>query len=112
MSSRLGPVEIECDAPPYAVVQACAYLGFHRPLDVRWGPAGELRAGSRPAVEGLGRRLWKALLSRGRGRHVVCTCGEGLPPLGRYEFTLRWGTEVEYHLGQCPRCVTMFWERA
>ena len=30
MNSHLGPVEIECDAPPYAVVQACAYLGCSR----------------------------------------------------------------------------------
>jgi hypothetical protein len=112
MNSRLGPVEIECDAPPYAVVQACAYLGFHRPLDVRWRHARELTAGGRPGDQGLGRRLWKALLGRGRGRRLACACGQGLSPLGRYEFTLRWGTEVEYLLGQCPRCATMFWEDA
>jgi hypothetical protein len=105
MNSHLGPVEIECDAPPYGVVQACAYLGLQRPLDVRWRPARELSPSG-----GLGRRLWKALLGRGRGQRPVCTCGQSLPPLRRYEFTLRWGTAVEYLLGQCPRCGTMFWK--
>ena len=28
MSSRLGPLYIECDAPPYSVVVACQKLGF------------------------------------------------------------------------------------
>jgi hypothetical protein len=60
----------------------------------------------------FGWRLWKALLGRRRGEPLGCTCGQGLPPLRRYEFTLRWGTEVEYLLGQCPRCATMFWEEA
>ena len=62
MNSHPGPVEIECDAPPYAVVQACACLGFRNPLDVRWRHAREL-AGRGP--RGLGRGLWKALLGRG-----------------------------------------------
>lgn len=112
MNSHLGPVEIECDAPPYAVVQACTVLGFRQPLDVRWRPARERKPYRCPEGHGLGRRLWEALLGRGRGRHLACPCGQGLPPLGRYEFTLRWGREVEYRLGQCPRCATMFWEEA
>lgn len=110
MSARLGPVEIECDAPPYAVVQACGCLGFRRPLDVRWRHARELTTCRPPGARGLGRRLWSALLGRGRG--PACGCGQALGPLGRFEFTLRWGTEVEYLLGQCPRCATMFWKEA
>ena len=55
MNGHLGPVEVECDAPPYAVVQACAYLGFDRPLDVRWRPARELTpAGGWAAASGTG----------------------------------------------------------
>ena len=107
MTCRLGPVEIECDAPPYAVVEACACLGLRRPLDVRWRLARELGAGH---GRGLGWRLWRSLLGRGRGERLACTCGQRLSPLGRYELTLPWGTEVEYSLGQCPRCGTMFWE--
>jgi hypothetical protein len=110
MNSRLGPVEIECDAPPYAVVEACAYLGFRRPLDVRWRPAREQSAGRSTWGHVFGWRLWKALLGRGRGERLACTCGQGMPPLTWYAFTLRWGTEVEYLLGQRPRCETMFWE--
>ena len=112
MNSRLGPVEIDCDAPPYPVVRSCTCLGFHQPLDVRWRPARELSAGRRAWRQMFGWRLWKALLGRRRGEPLGCTCGQGLPPLRRYEFTLRWGTEVEYLLGQCPRCATMFWEEA
>jgi hypothetical protein len=110
MSTRLGPVEIECDAPPYAVVEACAYLGFRRPLDVRWRPARELREAAEAGDRGLGRRLWSALL--GRGRRPACPCGQGLAPLGRYVLLLPWGAELDYLLGQCPRCATMFWEEA
>jgi hypothetical protein len=112
MCNRLGPDEVQCDAPPYAVVQTCAHLGFHRPLDVRWRPVRDLSAGRSAWKQVFGWRLWKALLGRDRGRRTVCTCGQELPPLARYEFTLRWGTEVEYLLGQCPRCATMFWEEA
>jgi hypothetical protein len=36
MSERLGPIESRCDAPPYAVVQACRLLDFQTPEDVRW----------------------------------------------------------------------------
>ncbi len=36
MSSRLGPLEVECDAPPYSVVCACRDLGLQSPEDVRW----------------------------------------------------------------------------
>jgi hypothetical protein len=62
MNGRLGPVEMECDAPPYAVVEACAYLGSRRPLDVRWRPARELTGPTAPAARGWagasGRPCW------------------------------------------------------
>ena len=83
MNGHLGPVEVECDAPPYAVVQACAYLGFDRPLDVRWRPARELTPGGRPAGRGLGRRLW----NRGGSRPLASAArGSGLsrPEPGRF----------------------------
>jgi hypothetical protein len=33
---NLGPMDIECEAPPYSVVKACQGLRFQSPLDVRW----------------------------------------------------------------------------
>ena len=37
MSSRLGPLQIECDAPPYMIVSACRKIGFESPEDVAHG---------------------------------------------------------------------------
>ena len=36
MSKQLWPIVIQCDAPNYAVVQACRKLVFRTPEDVRW----------------------------------------------------------------------------
>ena len=36
MSSELGLLEVECDAPPYPIVRACRKLGLIAPEDVRW----------------------------------------------------------------------------
>jgi hypothetical protein len=36
VSDSSGPTEVDCDAPPYAIVRACARLGFRSPPDVRW----------------------------------------------------------------------------
>ena len=41
MSSKLGPLEVVCDAPPYCIVRACHLIGLRKPEDVRW-----LRLGS------------------------------------------------------------------
>jgi len=32
----MEPIDIECDAPSYAFVEACEKVGFRSPLDVRW----------------------------------------------------------------------------
>ena len=36
MANPLGPIEIDCDAPPYAIVRACQRIGIRTPEDVRW----------------------------------------------------------------------------
>ena len=36
MPSRLGPIDIDCDAPNYPIVKACERLGMYCPEDVRW----------------------------------------------------------------------------
>ena len=32
----LETLDVECDAPPHTIVQACRALGFHSPEDLRW----------------------------------------------------------------------------
>jgi hypothetical protein len=105
MFSRLGPIDINCDAPPCSIVEACAKLSFQAPLDVRW------RRASRHDHDGiLGFHALFWLL--GAGRAATCNCGQPLPLLERYTFTFASGREASYLLGQCRRCRTMFWEDA
>jgi hypothetical protein len=47
MFSRLGPINIDCDAPAYGVVEACEKLGFQSPLDVRWCGMSHVHEGQR-----------------------------------------------------------------
>lgn len=87
---KTGPLEIVCDAPPYSIVAACARVGVKRPLDVRWVNAGR---GTRDA-----------------GRGAECHCGRRIPVLERVIFTFITGAEAAYWIGQCPGCLTIFWD--
>jgi hypothetical protein len=107
MPDQLGPIEVCCDAPPYAVVEACERLGFQSPLDVRWCQVSHFL----PGREGAGvLRSWKALFGLGRAKEGSCPCGEPLPVLDKYAFFFRSGKEADYFLGQCRCCRTVFWE--
>lgn len=110
MSNQLGPVQITCDAPPYLVVQACESLGFHTPLDVGWWRLSHFLAEHREQRGVLGRAPWKWFFSPGVSRENACSCGEPLPLLEAYSFIFVSHTVAEYHLGQCSRCHTIFWE--
>jgi len=112
MFSHLGPIEIDCDATPGSVVEACEALGFKSPLDVRWcrmsHSLGRQRAlGGVLAFHPL---LW--LFGSSRPPEVTCTCGQSLPQTERYTFTFASGKEAHYLLGQCCRCRTMFCQEA
>ncbi|HZU38628.1 MAG TPA: hypothetical protein VFA18_22065 [Gemmataceae bacterium] len=104
MSEQFGPLEVECDAPSYAVVRACSELGIQTPEDVRWcrlshwlnGPHG----------------LQRLLQAKGRSAERQCLCGSSLPHMQGYLFTFNTGKEVFYLLGQCSRCHTVFWDWA
>ena len=100
MPGELGPIDIQCDAPPYPVVNACAGLGFLDPQDVRWSRLDRRRL-RRPA----GLFPWL------RGAAPRCVCGHALPALESYTFTFKSGSQSEYHLGQCPRCRTIYWDK-
>jgi hypothetical protein len=99
MSSELGPFEIDCDAPSYFVVRACEGLGFRTPQDVRWRRI-DRRNLERPG----GFFPWL------RANASCCSCGQPLPALEGYTFTFISGRQTEYHLGQCQRCRTIFWD--
>lgn len=107
MFSRLGTLEISCDAPPDAVVRACETLGFQSPLDVRWCRKSQLRRGHSRLGGIHALYPWNWFATRNRpSQGNTCTCGQPLPVL--YKFAL--DKVADYLLGQCCRCRTMFWE--
>jgi hypothetical protein len=109
MSKRIEPMEVICDAPAYTVVKACSQLGFQNPEDVRWCRMNGFFSPSDQASWGeLIRQPLKVLA--GKTDHK-CSCGQFVPRLERYQFTMSNGTSQFYHLGQCLRCRTMYWEK-
>ncbi len=107
--SKLGPIDLQCDAPSYKVVQACRRIGFYAPEDVRWCKLSEFHPS--PGWKGLfNTETWKHLLSGGRSHERCCSCGEPLPTLDRVTFTFTTGLEATYMLGQCCRCRSVFWD--
>jgi hypothetical protein len=105
MSNHLWPIEINCDAPSYLIVQACERLRFLSPLDVRW-----CRMSNFLSESNAGLRIWNFLFIKNQADRKICTCGELLPVLEDYAFTLACGKVLNYGLGQCPKCRTIFWE--
>jgi len=110
MSSRLGPLDVECDAPPYSVVCACRDLGLQSPEDVRWRRMSHFRRQwkERRSLFGIG--SWAELLGRREAHEMTCSCGNPLPALETGSFLFGSGRTQTYQLGQCRRCRTIFWE--
>jgi hypothetical protein len=109
MSNHLGPLEVECDAPPYAIVRACRKLGMSEPEDVRWCRKGRSRR-SQSWIQFFS-PLWGHLIGREERDETLCVCGWPLPLLENYSFTFLSGEQVEYQMGQCPRCRTIYWDK-
>lgn len=110
-----GSIEIECDSPPYYIVESCQRIGLERPEDVRWCRLSQLAKES-AIKSGAGwimlfdRTLWKRLFCGGDEK--ICSCGKRLPTMNQYTFTLApHNREVSYLLGQCRRCHSIFWEK-
>ena len=105
--SKLGPLEVTCDAPSYKVVQACRRVGLQEPEDVRWcrlrdflqAPAGW-------------KNLFRRLIAGEEPEQKACSCGARLPSLDRVTFTFTTGHEITYLIGQCRRCRTIYWDEA
>jgi hypothetical protein len=110
MSDRTGQFEVCCDAPPYGIVRACEGCGLRAPLDVRWCRLRHVLAREEQPNAPLGVQVWRWLLGRKRRKPQACTCGEPLPDLKKYGFSMRSKKVGDYLLGQCRRCGTMFWD--
>jgi hypothetical protein len=109
-NSKLGSLEITCDAPSYEVVWACEDVGFVKPLDVRWCRLSAFLKDRPGWWQQFRQHPWKSLWVRSRNTAEHCSCGQPLPPLEPVEFTFGVEKRTQYLLGQCPGCGTMFWE--
>jgi len=108
MFSRMGPIDIECDAPPYSIVEACEKLGFQSPLDVRWFRTSHFLGAQGEPGRGLHPLLW--LFDLSLPPKATCTCGQPLPKMEHCIFIFASRKEGRYFLGQCCQCRTIFWE--
>jgi hypothetical protein len=110
MTNRLGPLEVNCDAPPYNIVRACHMIGIRSAEDVRWCRLGQYvntLAGWRDAFK---HQSWKVLLGMAQPENITCHCRQKLPVLEKYTFTLISGNQTSYFIGQCSRCLAVYWE--
>jgi hypothetical protein len=108
MAKQLGPIDVECDAPPYSIVQACHMIGLESPEDVRWCRLSHHRGGNRHDV--LGFQPWKIFAGQVPVDERKCVCGQLLPRLEEYTFTFITGDEACYQIGQCRKCRSIYWE--
>lgn len=106
----LGQIQMRCDAPPYGVVCACKRCGISSPLDVRWCRMSHFVNGNGQRTGNIFARLWQRFFGRGNSNAKTCTCGQPLPNLKRYAFSVLSITVGDYMLGQCSRCRTVFWD--
>ncbi len=111
MLSHLGPLEVECDAPSYPIVRACRKLGMSEPEDVRWCRRSRQLRRPNGWIGLLANPIWGCLLGREDSEAPVCTCGNSLPPMESYSFTFQTGEQIEYEMGQCVHCRTIYWEK-
>jgi hypothetical protein len=111
MSEALGPLEVCCDAPPYAIVQACRMIGLQSPEDVRWSRLSCPPGGPSWWQALVNPRLWPSVFRGRRRGKDLCLCGAEMPILEKYTFLIVTGDKLCYQLGQCLRCRTIFWEQ-
>ena len=105
-----GTTEIDDEAPPYAIVQACRRLGFYAPEDVRWCQVSAAPPASKPQPESGRFRILRSFFGKRGPKRPRCACGRPLPRLENHTFTLRSGEQNQLRLGQCHRCKTIYWQ--
>jgi len=107
--NRSETLDIECDAPSYGIVRACHKVGFLAPEDVRWCSKSNARQAPLKQRGGLLVQAFKAVFRSTAPRRAGCICRYQLPKLDKYTFTFANGREQQLLLGQCRRCLTIFW---
>jgi hypothetical protein len=112
MPNRLGPLEVTCDAPPYNIVRACHMIGMRSPEDVRWSRHSQFVNPNGGHRDELKHPSWRALLGMGQRQEGCCSCDRKLPIMERYTFTLISGSQSSYFIGQCSRCLAIYWDEA
>jgi hypothetical protein len=112
MPNSLGPLEVNCDAPPYNIVRACHMIGIRAPADVRWSRLSRFISTRAGRGHNLKHPSWRTLLGMAQPDNGCCSCGQKLPVLERYTFTLLSGNQASYLIGQCTRCLAVYWEEA
>jgi hypothetical protein len=112
MAKQLGPIEITCDSPCYAIVKACHLVGLTTPEDVRWYRLSNFLVEHAGWSEVARMFSWHLLPVNRYLAGSKCTCGQALPRVRRCLFSTSTGGSFTYLLGQCPRCQTIFWEDA
>lgn len=111
MAAPLGPLEVTCDAPPYAIVCACRMIGLQRPEDVVWRRLTHFVHGRGIETTAGSRFLWSDFLMQLAAARVSCSCRAALPIFNRYDFTFSDGTVSSFLIGQCGRCHAVYWEK-
>lgn len=106
---ELGPLKINCDAPPYWIVQTSSEIGMRTPEDVRWCRLSNLiKERARNNSPGFVLSFfWPSSSAAGR---LSCVCRGTLPILEECIFTYPGEGEWTVLLGQCPHCRTIIWE--
>jgi len=112
MAEQPSSFHIDCDAPAYSIVRACQRVGLEAPEDVRWCRVSHMRKSAGNRRDMFDPRTWGSMLGLAEGHEGKCHCGQALPKLEKYTFTLISGKELNYYLGQCRGCRTIFWEEA
>jgi hypothetical protein len=85
---------------------------MREPEDVRWCQKGRHHRRTHGWIHYLTNPIWGRLLSRDESEALLCACGQEFPILECFCFTFQTGEQVEYEMGQCPHCRTIYWERS
>jgi hypothetical protein len=101
--------ELECDAPPYPIVEACESIGIRSPLDVRWCRVTRCPQ-SNSSSNFFGRWMRRLFNGKQLPSNPTCFCRKPVPETDCYRFTSNGLETVSYRLGQCNHCWAIFWE--
>jgi hypothetical protein len=102
-------IRIDCDAPPYPIVQMCRRLGFRKPEDVRWFHVRPVSRTQRPRAGLFSLRRWMSWIRPTAPDQKSCRCGTPVPAMACCTFVMLSGQEVSLMLTQCSHCHTIHW---